>query len=426
MKTMLLSVGALLISAAILLAGGGLLSSLVAVRAEIEGFPLTMIGLLLSGYYIGFVSGCLLTPHMVATAGHIRAFGALAALTAAASLMHAIALNMVAWMLLRVITGFCFAGLYMIIESWINERATNKMRGQVLAVYRIVDLVAVTAGQFMLTAANPAGFMLFSLVAILISLSIVPVAMTRAIAPKPLVQTSLNLSKLIKTSPFAVAGVLGVGLANGAFWGIAPVYVQQMGYDILMVASFMSAAIISGAIAQWPVGYISDLVDRRKVLIVVALGSVAGGVFLYMFGAVSASFMLGGGLLYGLFAMPLFALCAAHANDYAEGDEFLSISGGLLLLYGLGSIVGPVLAPMVMQWSSPSGLFLYTAIIHMVVFVFGVYRLTRRSSVPLSVQEDYVAVPRTTPAIFEIDPRNTLSDDVENNPDADPEDNPAP
>ncbi len=406
------SIGALLLSVAILLAGGGLLSTLVAVRAQVEGFSLAFIGLLLSGYYIGFVAGCFVAPYFVARVGHIRAFGALAATAAAVSLIHAISLNEYVWLLLRVVAGFCFSGLYMIVESWINEKSDNEQRGKVLSVYRIVDLVAVTSGQFMLTLSSPETFIPFSMVSVLIALSIVPIALTKSIAPEPISKTALNLRKLIRVSPFAVMGALAVGLANGAFWGISPVLVKQLGYGVNEVALFMSVAIVGGALAQWPVGYISDLIDRRWVLIMVAGASAGGGMFLWMFGSQSIGMLLLGGALYGLFAMPLFGLSAAHANDYAQADEFVAVSGGLLLLYGIGSIIGPAIAPYFMTLISPSAMFAYTALIHSALLVFGLYRLTRRDSIALEDQEDYVAVPRTSPGVFEMDPRSS-NDGVE-------------
>jgi len=412
MRDIFSTVGALLISAAILLAGGGLLGTLVSVRAQIEGFPLPVIGLLMSFYYIGFAAGCFATPFVVARVGHIRSFAAFAALTAAAALCYVLALNIPSWLLLRLLTGFCFAALYMIIESWINEKSTNENRGQVLSIYRAVDLVAITIGQFMLTWADPAGFVLFSTVALCICVSIVPVSVTAASAPEPLTKTSLNLKKLIKVSPLAVFGCLSVGLANGAFWGISPIFVQQLGYGVFMVALFISAAIIAGAIAQIPIGWLSDRVDRRWVLIMVVGASAASGIFLCLFGAISQAFLIVGGCLYGMFGMSIFGLSAAHANDYAEPDEFVAISGGLLLIYGLGAIIGPVLAPIVMQLTSPSYMFAYTAAIHGALLVFGLYRLTRRESVPLAEQEDYIpARPRTTPVIFELDPRGNVEDE---------------
>ena len=411
MRNIFSTVGALLISAAILLAGGGLLGTLVSVRAQIEGFPLPVIGLMMSAYYLGFVVGCFATPYVVARVGHIRSFGAFAALTAAASLCYVLVLNIPLWILLRLITGFCFAALYMIIESWINEKSTNETRGQVLSIYRMVDLVAITLGQFMLTWADPAGFVLFSLVALCICISIIPVSLTVASAPEPLTKTSLNLRKLMRVSPLAVLGALAVGLANGAFWGISPIFVQELGYDLLMVALFISAAIISGALAQVPIGWVSDRVDRRVVLIFVGGASAASGVFLCLLAPISQFFLIAGGCLYGIFGMSLFGLAAAHANDHAEPDEFVAVSGGLLLIYGIGAVLGPVLAPLVMQHTSPSYMFAYTAAIHAALFVFGLYRLTRRDSIPVEDQEDFIpARPRTTPVIFEIDPRSDIEE----------------
>lgn len=408
MRTALISVGALLLSAAILLAGGGLLGTLVAVRAQAEGFALPFIGLLMSSYYLGFIAGCFATPHLVLRAGHIRAFGALAALTAAATLMLAISQNMGLWLVLRVIVGFCFSGLYMIMESWINEKSPNEKRGQILAIFRIVDLVAVTIGQFLLLLSNPAGFILFSIVSILICLSIVPLAMTKALVPQPISHTSLNLQKLYRVSPIAVFSALAVGMTNAAFLGISPAYISLLGYDLVMVSLFISVAIISGALAQWPIGYISDFIDRRLVLLFVAGASLASGLFLGTLGSHSTTLLLLGSCLYGTFGMSIFGLSAAHANDHADAGEFVAISGGLLLVYGIGSIMGPVLATVFMEVISPNWLFIYMAIVHSFLLIIGIFRLTRRSPVPAEEQEDYIAIAaaQKTPLFFELDPRS--------------------
>ncbi len=407
MRTIFNSIGTLLISAAILLAGGGLLSTLIAVRAGLEGFPFMAIGIMASAYYIGFTAGCFGTPYLVKRAGHIRVFAALSALVAAIVLSHAIFVNIPLWIVLRCATGFSFAGLYILIESWINERSSNKNRGKVLSIYRVVDLGAVTAGQFMLTIADPKEFILFSLVAILICLSIFPISLTKAEAPLPISDTKLNLKKLIKVSPLAVAGVVCVGLANGAFWGIAPVFVQQLGHPMIIVSTFMSVAIFGGALLQWPVGVLSDKFGRRSILLLVTLGSMGSGIFLWQYSAQSLHALVFGGFLYGVFGMQIFGLSAAHANDYAKPDEFVAISGGLLMLYGLGSIIGPFLAPIIMTLSTPQSLFVFTACVHASLVVYGLYRRTRRDEIDDT--DDYVAIPnRTTPAIFRLDPRYIL------------------
>lgn len=411
MQRMLASITALLMSAAILFAGGGLQGTLIAVRANIEAFSLPVIGLLMSIYYLGFIAGCLMVPGMVRRAGHIRAFTALAAIAAATILTYAIEVNVWLWMVLRVFTGFSFAGLYMIIESWINEKADNENRGRVLSVYRVVDFSALSVGQFLLMLADPSGFVLFSIVAILISLSIVPVAMTRVEGPRPPAQTKLQIAKLWRLSPFAVVGSVAVGLANGAFWAIGPVYVQQLGYGTGMVASFMSAVILCGAVAQWPVGLISDKMDRRIVLIAVSFGAALSGLLLMAVGAHSPTALVVAAGVFGVFALPVFGLCAAHANDHADESDFVAVSGGLLLVFGVGSILGPVISPFVMTAFSPSALFGYTAAIHLALVAFGLYRLTQRSGVAVADQTDYVPVPRTTPAVFEIDPRGSSGEE---------------
>lgn len=420
MKTVLSSIGALLISAAILLAGGGLLSTLVAIRAEAEGFPLIAIGLLTSAYYVGFIAGCLGTPFLVKRVGHVRVFAALSALTAAAALTHVIAVNIPVWLILRVLTGFSFAGLYMLIESWINEQAPNEKRGQVLSVYRMVDLGAVTAGQFMLTLADPKEFVLFSLVAICICAAIFPISLSTSKAPLAVTKTSLDLKKLIKTSPYAVMGCFAVGLANGAFWGVAPVFVQQLGHPVIVVSIFMSVAIACGALLQWPVGWISDRVGRRAVMIFMSFLSVEAGLFLWQYAAQSQTMLLIGAALFGAFAMQIFGLAAAHANDFAEADEFVTISGGLLLIYGIGSVFGPSLASVVMSLQGPSAMFAFTAFAHLILALYGLWRVLKGEPVPDAA--DFVSMPRprSMMLVLRTDPRNLLKRKKSHHPNGTP------
>ena len=406
MVRIFLALGSLFASSAILLAGGALQNTLVSIRANIEGFPLQAIGVVMAGYYAGFILGCLMTPEMVRRVGHIRVFAALAAIAAASSLIFAIEPSTWLWTGLRVVVGFSFAGLYMLIESWINERSTNANRGQVLAIYRIIDFAAMTVGQYLLLLADPAGFVLFSLVAVLIALAIVPVALTRIEHPSPPREAKLNLRRLWSVSPLAVAGCFAVGLTNGAFWSIGPIYVQQMGYGAAMVASFMSAAILAGAAAQYPLGLMSDVVDRRLILILAALGAAIAGAVLMATGALSEYAMLAGAATYGVFAMAIFGLAAAHANDHAEPEDFVAVSGGLLLVYGLGSVAGPLVSPWIMTSFGPSALFGYTGAMHAALVLFGIYRTIRRRNVPAAEQEDFVVARPTTPAVFEFDPRS--------------------
>lgn len=392
MRTILTSVGALLISAAILLAGGGLMSTLVAVRAQSEGFPLELIGVLTSAYFAGFIGGCYWTPYLVKRVGHVRVFAALSALIAVSALTHAIYINVPVWFVLRVFAGFGFAGLYMLIESWINEQAPNETRGRVLSIYRMVDLAAVTTGQFLLTTADPDGFVLFSLVAILICAAIFPVSLSAAKAPAPVTQTSLNLKKLWRNSPLAVVGAFIVGLSNGAFWGIAPVFVQQLDYSVVLVSSFMIVTILAGALLQWPFGYLSDKFGRRGILLLAAVLAAGSGLFLWQLAPVSVTYMLIGGVLYGMFAMQLYGISAAHANDFATAEDFVAISGGLLLVFGIGSVIGPSIAPVVMEAGGPSTLFAYTAAMHVLLAIYTVARMIVHRAP--NQTEDFIALPR--------------------------------
>lgn len=399
------TIAALVLAAAILICGNGLQNTLLAVRANIEGFPLWQIGLLTSAYFVGFIAGCRQTPGIVRRVGHIRAFTALASLASASALAHAIAVEAPIWVGLRIITGFALAGLQMIIESWINEKTTNEARGKVLASYRIVDLGATMAGQALLTLADPAGFVLFAIISILISISLVPVALTTSVAPRPITEAKLDIRKLVAVSPVAAFGSLAVGAANGAFWSVGPVYVQSVGYDVSVVATFVSAVVLGGAVAQWPLGFISDAVDRRIVIIAVAGLCAGAGVFLSSFGGTGFAMLMVGAIAFGLFAMPLFGLCIAHANDRAEPDEYLETNGGLFLLYGVGSVGGPLAgAALMMQFGAPT-LFLYTSVIYAALAVFGAFRTVARRGVPTDEREPFVAVPRTSPTVFEIDPR---------------------
>lgn len=406
MRTIISSTGTLLLSAAILLAGGGLFSTLIAIRAQGEGFGLLAIGLMSSTYFGGFISGCFLTPHLVKRVGHIRVFAALSALVAAAALLHAIFIHVFLWLLLRLITGFSFAGLYILIESWINEQAPNNNRAQILSIYRMVDLCAVMAGQFMLILASPDSFILFSVVAICVCLAIFPISLSASKAPVMVNETSLNLKKVWALTPLAIAGCFTVGMTNGVFWGMAPIFVQKLGHPLLTVSAFMSITIASGALWQWPIGMLSDKYGRRFILILVTIGACLSGLFLWHFSLQSTYMMFIGAGFYGLFSMQLFGLCAAHANDYAKASEFVTISSSLLLIYGLGSVIGPALAPIVMNYAGPSAMFAFTASVHIILSLYAIYTHHMGKAEPQ--RDSYVAIPRprTFTLMMRTDPRN--------------------
>jgi MFS family permease len=406
------AVTSLLLSVTILVAGNGLQNTLISVRANLEAFPMAQIGFLISGYFAGYIAGSFAGPQMIKRVGHIRAFAALAAIAAAAALTQALLVDPWVWTGLRAITGFCFVGLYMIIESWLNERTPNETRGRMLSLYRMIELSAVLAGQLLLTIADPAGFTLFCIVSILICLALVPVALTKAEAPAPIRSARIRLLKLYRLSPLGMVGAFIIGVANGAFWGLAPIFIQNAGLSIDTVAYFMSFCVLGGIVFQWPIGRLSDRFDRRTVLIIVCFLGAASAAGLVVVSEMSliALFILA--VFYGGLTMPLWPLSVAHTNDYVEPREFVETSGGLLLTFGIGAIIGPSAASFVMQAFGGWALFAFNAAAFGLLGLFGLYRTTRRAPVPMHRQEQFVPVTETTPAVFEFDPRGEATEPV--------------
>lgn len=393
----------LLLAAAILLAGNGLQGTLLAVRANLEGFPTSLIGVLMSAYYAGFVLGCRFNPSFIKSVGHIRTFLALASIASASALIHPLYVDVWIWAVLRAITGFCFAGLIMVIESWINERATNSNRGRILSVYRVIDLSATTAGNALLATADPADFHLFATVSILMSIALVPVALTKSDAPKPIETARLDIPRLFKLSPVAAVGAPLIGLANASFWAVGAVYAQQLGYGTTLIASFISAVIIGAALLQWPLGWLSDRIDRRRVILGAAILGIATTISLSLFGGASPQALLALGALLGAFIIPMFGLTAAHANDHAEPGDAVSTNGGLLLLHGCGSVIGATAGATIMSIFGPPALFIYIAAIYVLLSAFCLYRIMTSPPVPEAKKSPFTPLPKNAaPTVFEI------------------------
>lgn len=370
-------VAALLLSVAFLLMGSGLQNTLTPVRAGIESFSPLSIGGLGAGYYFGFVLGCLAGPWMVQRAGHIRTFAAMVSTASAVALAHPLLIDVAAWVALRVITGFCLACLFMIIESWLNETATNETRGMIFSVYLVVNLSVVTIGQLMLMLDDPADFALFTLASILLSLAVVPLSMTRSVQPNPPTVVRLRLMHLYRLSPVGVVGAFAVGVGNGAFWMVGPVVGATLGSGSDSAAIFMAVGAIAGAVGQWPLGLASDRMDRRRVIVFAAICGALVGFALFLFAEIPETLRLAMVFGYGLFAIPLYALAAAHMNDMIEHDGFVEAASGLLLIFSIGSVLGPMLASAAIGALGPLALFAFTATIHVLLAIFTLYRMRR-------------------------------------------------
>jgi MFS family permease len=399
-------VAALLVSVALLLVGNGLQSTLLPLRGKAAGFGEVDLGVLGSAYYLGFAIGCLSGAWFVARAGHIRTFAAMVSLAASLALAHALLLAPLPWWMLRAGTGICFAVLFMVIESWLNEKATNQTRGLVFAAYLLVTLVMITAGQLLLLFDRPESIALFLVAAMLVSLAAVPVALTRAEAPAPIRPARLDLKALYRASPVGVVGCFAVGLANSAFWTLAPVFADAVaplagmaGTDY--VALFMAIAVIAGAAGQVPLGRLSDLVDRRLVLVGGSVAAALAGLALVAAALSAPGLMLPAGFAFGLFTLSIYSIAVAHVNDFVGRSDFVRVAGGLLLIWAAGAVVGPILASASMRAGGPAMLFAYTAAVHVALAGFTLYRISRRAAPPAGAKgefRDTAVVGQTAPS----------------------------
>lgn len=387
----LASVAALLLGVAILLTGQGLQGVLLPVRATLESFSTVAIGVIGATYFLGFTAGCWMGPDLIRRAGHVRVFAAMTALASAAPLLHGLWINLWSWGLLRVISGFCFAVLYVVIESWLNERATNENRGQIFSAYILINMTVLAVGQQILLLDDPEKLDLFALASVLVSLAAVPVLMSRAASPHAGEDSpGVDFLALYAISPAGMLGSLTSGLTNGAFWALAAVFAAAQSGDVSLSAWFMTAVVLGGAAGQFPLGWLSDRIDRRYVLasISVAAGVVGLLVHLIMPGLGKLPLLVAG-FTWGALAFPVYSISAAHANDRATPETYIMMSSGLLLMYGLGAVIGPIAASAFMAWLSERALFLFAALAHLSLATYVVLRSLRRDPVKPSEHTDF-------------------------------------
>lgn len=400
------STAPLLIGASALMFAGGVNGLILPVRGAQEGFSAFSLGLLGTGWAVGFVLGCLIVPRTVKRVGHIRSFGAMTALASVAILLSLLLMHPAAWIPLRALSGFCFAGAQQIMESWLNERSGPETRGRVFGIYAMVNLTATTIGQMVLPLGDTGAETFFVLGAVFYALAMIPTALYASQQPKPLTEVSLDIPKLWRNSPVAVVGIVLIGMANSAFGTLAAVYGNAIGMSVTAIAIFLSATLIAGALAQVPVGYASDKTDRRHVLIAVSVLAVATSVYFIVAAPREAVPILIGAGLFGAFIHTMYPLLVSHANDHAATDDFLRTSGGLLLLFGIGSIAGPLIAGAVMGLAGPEGLFMTIATAHTVLIGFTIWRILQRA--PAEEPGAYVRVPTarfSTPETLAMNPR---------------------
>ncbi|MBL6863531.1 MAG: MFS transporter [Rhodospirillales bacterium] len=416
------SVVAILLGTAFLSIGQGLHQALIPISAEALKYSATTISILASVYFGGYLLGCFAAPYLIKRVSHIRTLAVAASLLSALSLGHIIVPNEALWVLFRICVGFSFACIDVVMESWLASRSTNEDRGKLLSFYRFIDLFALGVGQFLIASASPTEFILFAFVAIFVSISVIIVSLSVAPTPDPPDNVKVRFLHVLQVSPLAIVVGALHGVASGIYWGFAPVFATGISDNKAMVGSILASTVIGAAIAQFPVGWASDRYDRRILIIWFSL--FASITSLLVFGA---SFKFSEAILpilalFGATAFAIYPIAMTYAFDRAKPEEFFEVGASVLIAFGAGAFVGPLLVPFTLHFGNNSGAFLLIAVIYLLVFGFAIYRASRTDAVPEENAVEFVAMPSTTPVTLEIDPRvedgiptkeeNTMGDGV--------------
>lgn len=396
-------VRSLLLAIFMLMAGSGFMATLIAVRLERGGSPALAVGAVGTAYFAGLVIGSIRAGRLVSRVGHIRAFAAFVSLFSASTLSYAIYQDPLFWATLRLVDGFCIAGVYICLESWLNERAESNARGTVLAGYMIALYTGQALGQYLLNIGDTRPSLPFLAASILISLSAIPVALTRIAAPPLDDIDTLPIRSLYGVSPLGVVGATVTGLMLGAFYALGAVYARRIGMELAAVAVFMSTVIFGGVALQWPLGLLSDRFDRRRVIVLAFAGALAAGGAIALIDTPGWP-LLAFAALFGGLSFALYPLCVAHANDRLPAEQRVSASGSLVLVYSAGAAAGPLAAAGAMTVAGTPGLFLFIAACAGGALLFGFWRQAATLPVPAPDQSSYQILPRTTPMSASLDP----------------------
>ncbi len=381
------SMWALLLGVFAMMLGNGLQGTALGVRATVEDFSLTAIGLISTAYYVGFLAGSRYTVKALRSVGHVRVFAALASLASTSFVLPALFVTPALWLLMRLVTGFCLAGLYVVIESWLNDQASPENRGRTLSIYMIVSMSGVTGGQFLLNAADPSGFELFVLASVLISVALVPMALSEASSPRLPPISKLKYSELQRIVPTGVITMFFSGSSAGALFAIGPVYASQVGMSTGRISFFMAAALVGSVVLQMPIGTLSDRLPRRGVMATCALTAAAAALY-------GTTTRLGNDGLFAMFvlggsSLSLYSLAIAYTNDWIDDSQRVGASAILVMVNGIGAITGPLLATQLIGRLGNPGFFWSQVLLHVLVAAYVLYRIVARDAVPIDEQSTY-------------------------------------
>ena len=389
---------ALLFGVGLLMTGNGLQGALLGVRADAEGFGLAVSAFVMAGYFAGFLLGPQVTERYLSTVGHIRVFAALASVASSAVLMHLVSVTPAMWIVMRFVFGFCMAGSFVVAESWLNDMATNATRGRILALYMVVTMGGMAGGQLLLNVADPAGFKLFLVASVLVSVALVPISLSATSKPPLAAPKPLSLRELYRLVPSGVVISFWVGVAQGTLIGIGAIYASASGLDSSEVALFLAALTIGGLVWQWPIGRLSDRVARRGVILLTAVGATAAGLVLTEIdpaspGAVVMMFLLGGT------TFPLYSLGIAHTADWIDNEHLNGASAVLVRTSGIGALFGPVVAGSLMAGIDLSAFFWVVSAAHVIIAAYMGYRIVFKDAAPIHRQRRFVPFPARASAV---------------------------
>ena len=392
MFQVLASAWALLLGMGLLMIGNGMQGTLLGIRGGIEGFSTFEMSIVMSSYFVGFLGGSRMAPGMIRRVGHVRVFAALASLISAVMILYPTFPNILVWSLGRVLIGFCFSAVYVTAESWLNNSATNENRGQALSLYMIVQTLGIVLAQALLLTADPSGFVLFVIPSVLVSIAVTPILLS--ISPTPAFDTTkpMSLRALLDFSPLGCIGMFLLGGVFSAQFGMAAVYGAEAGLSVAQISMFVATFFVGAVILQYPIGWVSDRMDRRTLIVIVSLVGGAGSILGMLMGHVF-SILLVSAFVVGGMSNPLYSLLIAHTNDFLEHEDMAAASGGMVFINGLGAILGPVITGWLMGTAlGPGGFYLFTGVLFFVLAAYAAYRATQRAAKSADKTGSYVPI----------------------------------
>ena len=401
----------------IMMVAHGLQGNLMGIRSVIEEFNFIATGTMMSGYYVGFFLGSHIAPKLVSRVGHIRVFAAFASMASLSILIISAYVNPIVWTFARFITGMSVVSCFIVAESWLNDRANNRTRGKLLSLYMFITYIGLAIGMLLLNFDSPENYKPFILVSILLSIALVPILLTKRKAPKFKKISTMKLKDLYKTSPLGVVSSFCTGIIHSVIFTLTAVYAATMNFSIFEISLLLFLITIAGALTQWPIGYLSDLYDRRNIIIITTITSAIFCALIFIASVDALQLMYfatewgTSKLMFFIFitiyagaSLSLYPLNLAHTNDFVPKEKFVAAGGGLQLIFGLGAIGGPIVCSIFMNKFGPNSFFIFLLIFHVMIGLFGIYRITRRVTKD-NPDSTFTPLPKNiTPLGMELDP----------------------